>query len=190
VDNVPVGSGRLSVEIRRTAGRITASVRRTGDATPLEVVFSPALPLGANVSGKGVTAQPTPGDVHATVKATITDSADLGVAYTGGWSIEPPAMPTIIGRRSEAPRVLSERLGNDGRYVVSLEGMAGRSYQFRVRTPDAAAARGLVADVTSGAKAVVSETNAGRIVTIVFPSAGANSDGYTAATVSFSIGQR
>lgn len=57
VDHVPVGAGQLSFSLRRTAGRITASVRRRGDTTPLEVVFSPALPLGARVAGTGMTAQ-------------------------------------------------------------------------------------------------------------------------------------
>jgi hypothetical protein len=161
-DRVPVGGGQLSFVIRRTAGRITASVTRTGDALPIEVIFSPALPLGARVSGAGITLQPTPGDVHATAKATVTGAAELSVAYTGGWSIIPPAMPARIGRRSEAPRVLSERIGADGRYVVSLEGIAGRTYTFRVRTPDGE-----------------------RAVDVTFPAAGANADGYTVVTRPF-----
>lgn len=165
VDRVPVGRGQLSFVLRRTAGGITASVsvRQLGDAAPLEVVFSPALPLGAKVGGTGATVLATPGDVHVTVKAMVTTTAELSVSYTGGWSLVPPVMPAIIGHRSEAPRVLSERLGPDGRYVVSLEGIAGRSYSFRLRT--------------SG--------SADRLETITFPTNGANADGYTAVTVSF-----
>ncbi len=165
VDRVPVGRGSLSFVLRRTAGGITASVsaRQLGDAGPLEVVFSPALPLGAKVTGSGLTVETTPGDVHATVKATVTAAAELTVSYTGGWSLVPPVMPATIGQRSSAPRVLSERLGADGRYVVSLEGIAGRSYPFRLRTPG----------------------GVNRLETISFPSTGANADGYTAVTVSF-----
>lgn len=160
VDNVPVGSGRLSVVLRHTAGRITAAVRRAGDAAPLEVVFSPALPLGARVTSPGVTSQATPGDVHATVRTTT--SAQLAVTYTGGWSIIPPSMPPKIGQRSQAPRVLGERLGVDGTYRVSLEGLAGRSYVFRLKTP-----------------------SGDRSETIAFPATGANADGYTAFTATF-----
>ncbi len=164
VDNVPVGNGTMSLALRRSAGRITATVRRRGDPAPIEVVFAPALPLGARVSGTGAVIQNTPGDVHATVKAMVTDTAELGVSYTGGWQIVPPSMPAKIGHRSEAPRVISERLGTDGSYVVSLEGIAGRSYEFRVKTPGGE-----------------------RTETRTFPATGANADGYTAVTLTLTF---
>ena len=160
VDNVPVGAGRVSLAFKRTAGRITVAVRRTGDATPLEVVFSPALPLGAKVTSGGATEMA--GDLHATVRARVMDTAELSVSYSGGWSIVPPSMPARIGHRSEAPRVLSERIGPDGGYVVSLEGVAGRSYVFRLKTPAG-----------------------NRNETVTFPATGANADGYTALTLTF-----
>ena len=188
VHRVPVGGGQLSFVVRRAAGRIPASVTRTGDAAPLEVVFSPALPLGARVSGAGVTAAATPGDVHATVKASVTGRAELTVSYAGGWSVLPPSMPAVIGHRSEAPRVLSERLGGDGRYAVSLEGIAGRTYSFRVRAPDIGTSRALTTDVTAGGAAALSAVlpdSSERVVTITFPTSGANADGYTAITVRF-----
>jgi hypothetical protein len=86
----------------------------------------------------------------------------LSVSYSGGWSIVPPSMPARIGHRSEAPRVLSERIGPDGGYVVSLEGVAGRSYVFRLKTPAG-----------------------NRNETVTFPATGANADGYTALTLTF-----
>ncbi len=163
VDHVPVGSGRLSVTLTRTAGRVTASVRRMGDVTPLEVVFSPALPLGARVGGAGAAdSVHTRGDIHATVKMMVTDAAELSVAYSGGWGIVPPSMPAKIGHRSEAPRVISERLDAEGRYVVSLEGIAGRSYVFRLKTPDG-----------------------DRTETMTFPATGANADGYTSMVATY-----
>jgi hypothetical protein len=161
VANVPAGNGKLSIALKRAGGRITAAVRRTGDATPLEVVFSPALPLGAKVTGGGATIR-TPGDLHATVRAKVMDMAELTVSYAGGWSIVPASMPAKIGRRSEAPRVISERLAADGGYVVSLEGIAGRSYAFRLKTP-----------------------SGDRSETVTFPATGANADGYTATTATF-----
>lgn len=167
VDRVPVGRGQLSIAIRRTAGRITATITRSGDTAPIDVVFSPALPLGATVTGAGVTIEPTAGDVHATVNASVSAAAELIVHYTGGWSIIPPSMPAVIGQRSAAPRVLSERLSSNGRYTASLEGLAGRSYTFRLRTP---------------------ESTTESVITVAFPTTGANADGYSTASVS--LGRR
>ena len=162
VENVPVGTGKLSFAIRRTAGRITASVRRSGDVTPIDVVFSPALPLGARLSG----AIPTPGDVHGYSKMKVMDKAELSVTYSGGWAIVPPSIPPRIGQRSEAPRVLSERLDTSrgGDYVATLEGLAGRTYTFIVKLP-----------------------SGDRQETVTFPTTGANADGYTVTTLSISV---
>jgi hypothetical protein len=87
----------------------------------------------------------------------------LAVSYSGGWSIVPPVTRPLIGQRSSAPRILSERLVEGGRYAVSMEGIAGRSYVFRLRAPGAA----------------------DRAVTVTFPPTGANTDGYTALTLTF-----
>jgi len=185
VDRIPVGSGQLSIHIRRTAGRIVATLTRTGDVTPVEVAFSPALPLGARVTGRGVPTHETPGDIHATVTATVAASAEMTVSYSGGWSIVPPEMPARIGQRSEAPRVLSERLGADGWYEVALEGLAGRSYSFQISAPDARTAAALTAATTAGSSAFATPVagSAARVVTVTFPSVGANADGYTAMTM-------
>jgi glycogen debranching enzyme len=188
VDHVPVGAGELSFAIRRTAGRISATVRRTGDPTPLEVVFSPALPLGARAAGAGIVTQPTEGDVHATVKAMVSERAELGVSYSGGWSIVPPVTRPLIGQRSSAPRILSERLAEGGRYAVSMEGIAGRSYVFIVRAPSGDTARVFTIAATAGGTAVAAAASPGRVdraITVTFPATGANADGYTALTVSF-----
>jgi hypothetical protein len=132
----------------------------------------------------------TPGDLHATVQASLTTTTSVGVRFTGGWSIIPPVMPAAIGGRSRAPRVLSERLGGNGnRYTVSLEGLSGQTYAFTIRAPDASAATSLGAEPSGGGRATVDPARARdpeRTVSITFPSAGANADGYTATTVTFS----
>ena len=160
VDNVPVGRGALSFTVRRSAGGIVLAARRTGpDREPLDLIFSPALPLGARVTTADAKTEVTPGDVHAAVRTTIGTSATLRVAYSGGWSIVPPDMPAVIGERSRAPRIRSERLeaarrgappGTE-RYVVSLEGLAGRTYAFRIGAPSNLAAHDLGAETTGGA---------------------------------------
>ena len=187
VDNLPVGAGRLSFVLRRSPGRITASVRRTSsDRLPLEVVFSPALPLGAVASGSGATTKLTLGDVHVTMTAMVIDTAELRVTFSGGWGIVPPVMPAVIGHRSEAPRVVKERLGQDGRYLLSLEGIAGRSYDFRVLAPDAASAQALSVEISAGGSVEIGRVKGSeRIVAITFPGGGANADGYSAVVATF-----
>jgi glycogen debranching enzyme len=192
VDNVPVGQGVLSISLRRQAGRISAAVARRGPAgPPVELVFSPALPLGARPA-PGIEADRTPGDVHGTVRGPLADSGRYEVPFTGGWSIVPPAMRPAIGDRSAAPRVLSERLSGDGaeRYTVALEGLAGRTYRFRVRVPDETG--GVLVVSSAGGKATVAPAPPGaeRIVDVTFPAGGANADGYTATTIAFAGTQR
>jgi hypothetical protein len=189
VENVPVGGERLDIALRRTAGRISAEVTRRATAgaparMPLEIVFSPALPLGAVTSAPS---ERTAGDIHATVRGTLDSTLALGIDYSGGWSIEPPAMRPAIGDRSQAPRILSERM-TGGRYVVSLEGLAGRSYRFRLRAPAAAV---IVTAAATGTATLGAARDPGepREVDITFPRAGANGDGYTALTVSFTGGR-
>lgn len=184
VDNVPVGRGALSFTIRRSRGRITADVRRTGEIAPIEVVFSPALPLGARVSGAQSTR--TPGDVHATVRARVAASATLAVMYAGGWSVIPPDMPAVIGERSHAPRVLSERLDSSGGYVLSLEGLAGASYTFGLVPPSM---DGLTVAASAGAQASLVRHEGERdvVLHVTFPVEGANADGYTSATVTVRV---
>ena len=102
-------------------------------------------------------------------------------------------MPAAVGARSAAPRVLSERLATTAGagYAVQLEGLAGRAYTFRIGAPSAEIARRLTANVSAGATATLDLRQANgtsRLVTIIFPVAGANADGYSSATATFSSG--
>lgn len=188
VDNVPVGSGCLSVVIRRSADAISASVRGEGLGGPVQVDFSPALPAGASASGSGVTVQQHPGERHATVRGTLTTAAEIRVSVRPGWSIALPIMPPRVGERSQAPRMLSEWTDDSSHYRVKLEGIAGRMYTFRVRVPGAAAARVLTASTSEGARVRLLPGVPGsreRDVEISFPTANPDADGYTSATLSF-----
>jgi glycogen debranching enzyme len=190
VDNVPVGSDRVSFVLRRGGRGMVASVRRTGgDDAPLEVIFSPALPHGAVAEGAGVTASRFARDMHGIARALLRDQVELRVGHGGGWSIEPPETRPMIGDRSHAPRVLEERIGADGQYQVIVEGLAGRSYTFRVHAPDQAAASGLLVSAGGGGSAVAGKA-AGetRWVEITLPRSGANADGYTTASIGFRRG--
>jgi glycogen debranching enzyme len=155
VDDVAVGTARVSIAVRHSAGHISATFTRSGGA-PLAVTFSPALPLGATTT---LPHADTPGDVHATASGTLGDRLVLDVPYRGGWSLIPMNPAPRIGDRSSALRVLSERMV-DGRYVATLEGLAGRTYALGVVAPNG------VATMDS----------------VTFPRAGANADGYVTLT--------
>ncbi|MEI2718574.1 MAG: hypothetical protein V9E87_00320 [Gemmatimonadales bacterium] len=89
--------------------------------------------------------------------------------------------------------MLSERLVN-GDYQVALEGIAGRSYTFRVLTPVGdASAPVRVLSGEAGAVGVERAPDAprARLVTVTFPTTGApNSDSYVPATLRFSVAPR
>ena len=125
--NIPVGSAVVDVALRRTIDGFRAELRRRGNGAPIDIVFSPALPLGASTA---LPTTPTAGDLHATVRGVLRDTLTMDVGYRGGWSIVAPRNEVGIGDRSSAARVLSERLV-DGKYTVALEGRAGRAYRFR-----------------------------------------------------------
>ena len=188
VTNVPVGGDRISFFIQRTAGAYRLDVSRAGAGAPLDIEFSPALPLGARGEDAGATVHAYPGDVHETVRGELDGSLRLTVHYAGGWSLIPPAMPAVIGERSHAPRVLSERIiaapGGAEQFEVSMEGLSGRSYTFDVMAPSDDAARALAAASSAGS-AELEPARAGshRELRVTFPGAGANSDGYTRVTV-------
>ena len=190
VEHVPVGAGRLTLSVRRSAASLTlTAIRETADATPLEIEFAPALPLGARVT-TAAAVQSTAGDLHASVRGTLDRQLTLTVGYSGGWAIVPPVMPPTIGARSAAPRVLSERIVN-GDYQVAFEGLAGQSYTFRLLTPvpDAnAPLRVMSAEASAVGVRLVPDAPRARLVTVTFPSTGTpNSDNYVPATVRFSV---
>ncbi|HET9514575.1 MAG TPA: galactose-1-epimerase, partial [Gemmatimonadales bacterium] len=156
VENIRFGSTTIDLRLRKDGGRYRAELSRLGGSGPIEVVFMPALPLGATSPAERTE---TPGDVHATARGTLRQSLTLEVPYQGGWNVAPPARRPAIGDRSSAPRILSERLSN-GTYTVMIEGRAGTTERFRLR-----------------------EGDDWREVEIAFPAAGASPDGYTTATL-------
>ena len=159
VEHIPYGAGTVRVRLTRSGAGIRAELWQRDAGGAIDVIFNPALPLGATTT---VERSETPGDVHATVRGVLRDSLTLEVPYRGGWSIAPPPSRPAIGDRSVAPRVLSERIVA-GAYTVTLEGRAGRSERFRVR-----------------------EADRWREVEVSFPTGGANADGYTSTILSLS----
>ena len=194
VEHVPVGPDRVNLTIIRdgTGLHLTLSDSPRPPwpsypgprplSTPLDVEFAPALPLGATVTLPAGDVAQTPGDVHATVRVRWDAAvATAHVQYTGGWHLM-ASRPAAArpGARSQAQRVLSERMVN-GAYLVTVEGLAGSRGSLTVIPPDRSAARTVHVSASNGAAAQPAATGLAsrRDVMFTFPLAGANADGYT-----------
>lgn len=201
VSGVPVGSDRLSFTLMRDRDSysIAASIARgtphrlgtpgTGLPTPIDLEFSPALPLGATISLPTADVRSTPGDVHATVRQRLSGGFDtLRVRYSGGWSIMPAAIRgPLPGARSSKARVISERIAG-GSYRVTLEGLAGTEGMYFFVPNGTAGDRNPAVTASNGATVKFGsrvEGDAKRTIFVTFPATGANADGYTTTELSF-----
>lgn len=147
VTAVPIGEERLTLTIQRGDGHYLADLRRTqphlfkAGTGPLSVRFSPALPLGARVqritvNGRDVQVQyeETLHDVHPLVEFRLEEEALVEIEFRGGVEIVLPKEEVLPGAESEGLRILDFR--REGReYVIVAEGLPGKSYRLRLRTP-------------------------------------------------------
>jgi glycogen debranching enzyme len=182
-----VGADRVSVDFERGPGMVRATVRRASAATPLDVTFSPALPLGATVTsvsrGDGggplsFVVDTTPGDVHARASVAVCERETITVSYSGGWSAWLAPDPPRIGDRSHAARIVEERL-RQGEYLLTLEGRAGASYAVTIDGPR----EWRVLD--DAIHPVCGESGTRCAVTVPFGADSSNADGYRLRTLRF-----
>jgi hypothetical protein len=146
VTGFPIGTDALDVMFERGPGHYTVRLRRPAGDQPLELDVSPALPLGARVTGITVdgraarfTPQQTSHDLHAPVRMSLRAAANVEIRFAGGAEIVSPDETVQVGSSSGALRVLDFR--RDGNvYVVEVEGVPGREYELLVRSQAAPAA--------------------------------------------------
>jgi hypothetical protein len=204
VSNIPLGADKIGISIIREGGALTLRLSESPQppysllrglkplSSPVEVEFSPALPLGATVALPPADVTRTEGDVHGTVRVRFDDMrAELRVPYSGGWSITATDRSgPRVGERSHKARVLSERL-TDGTYRVLVEGLAGQRGYFTLMPPDPTSKRRIVLEAVPGAEALIVPRPGSTTrfdVSLLFPSTGANADGYTSAQLIFTQG--
>lgn len=172
VERLPVGSGRYTVRFARTDSTLATDVVRTAGTGVDTMVFEPALPLGARVTavhvdGRRVAcgARDTGADVHLACRLPLGKRLQVAVQHTPGWQVVLPPPAPRRGARSSALKLVSQRLVGDT-LVLRVEGLAGRHYALRVRTP-----RGE------------------RTVAIAVPPEGDPVDGYRATSIRVTAGQ-
>jgi hypothetical protein len=187
VDHVRVGRERLAFTLtRRDHTLILEAWRESGEAARgIDLVFSPALPLGADSivvsAGDAGAPQRLPGAVVATARGTLRERVRLIVTWKDGWEVRLPRQAPKIGDRSTALRLLSERL-DQGRYVVRLQGRAATAYEIAVRGPAVAPMSVTVEPSTAVIPPLEPHPPDARgfaPLRVTFPATNADDDGYT-----------
>jgi hypothetical protein len=188
VDNLAIGSDRVSFTVKRNGRTLLAEVWRTdGDAArPIDVTFAPAIPLGADGVTMMVPGEPVidrlPGAVVALSTAKLRERLRLGVSWTGGWEVATDEPAPRIGDRSSAMRVVKERM-RDGHYEVTLQGRAGTTHVLRVRGPTDSLAVTRVDPALTPAPTTAPAVGGWIPLRFTLPTQGADDDGYVTITV-------
>jgi hypothetical protein len=142
VGNVTVGESVLDLAIERSAGRMEITVRTTR-GTPPAVALAPGFPLDARVRSVTVDGMETAfrtrreGDVQR-VELELAGAGPaarrIAMTYDEGTEVFARAQLPEAGSASEGLRILRCR-AEDGALRLTLEGVAGRTYDVGVRTP-------------------------------------------------------
>ncbi len=179
VRGLPVGDGRVSVTLVQGATSTVATL--SGDGPPVDVVFTPQVPVGARDVRTVVSPRSgahgervTPGDVTRRSPASPDpgvrpNSAVPGVVrvgstpvtvtttWRGGYAVDAPLVDLEVGQRSAGLRVL-DVAGEDGAVRVELEAPAGSSQDLTLHGPRPARVEGAEIVAWTGARGRVRVT--------------------------------
>lgn len=141
VHNAAVGRARYDLSFRKSATRLTLSLRRTNEAPAVAIQYQPRLPLGAvirsaTVSGPGAppcgSPEATARDVTITCTVPPADRAEITIDFEPGYEVLLPPVEVERGARSRQLRLLDQRLEGDT-LALTLEGPAGTTVPILVR---------------------------------------------------------
>jgi glycogen debranching enzyme len=149
--NVAAGDARYDLKLVRGAGRMTITITQQSSAPTApstlshgveRFVLSPAFPLDARVRKVKVQGHTTQfemksmGDVQrAEVSIESRDpTVEIVFTYTEGTDIYLVPESLKHGAQSEGLRILRSRADREALHLL-LEGLGGRTYAMRVRTP-------------------------------------------------------
>jgi hypothetical protein len=149
VRRLRAGPNTFDVSLARGGGQMNIRLRPTNAAGDAETKNSttfriaPAFPLDARVRSVRVDGRPVSfrarraGDVlTAEFDVVVRRPVDVRVAYDEGSDVYVPFEPPAPGARSESLRVLRSTAG-EGALRLLLEGLGGRTYTLRLKTPHA-----------------------------------------------------
>jgi glycogen debranching enzyme len=147
VRRVPAGGARYDFAVERGSGREAITVARSeGTAGPTGGVerlrIAPSFPLDARVTGATVNGRPAKfelvraGDLQRAVVLVESPgpTSEVVFTYQPGSDVYAPVAAPLPGATSNGLRILRSRADTSG-LTVTVEGLGGRPYQLRVRTP-------------------------------------------------------
>lgn len=193
VEHVRVGRATVGLLLTRKARTLALEVWREDGSggAPLTLEFAPSIPSGADsvVTSSGALVVPVrlSGAVVARTQGTLRERLRLFVTWSQGWEVRSPTPAAQIGDRSQAMRVVSERM-EGSRYVAQLEGRAGASYTLGVRGPAATRMAVTVLPVNAPVPPLEPgppDRQGFAPLRITFPTLDANDDGYVGLTLVF-----
>jgi hypothetical protein len=156
VRHVRVGGIVVDVAYAVSDTLFKAVVRRVSGGGPLALRFEPALAPGARIRAVTAGGRSVPFQVTSNGRAELVafevglgDSVAVAVRYTPGWRLEVPTQAPERGERSSNLKVLDARVEGSV-FVVTLEGLAGATYQLGVVRPDGRLGREAVAFPATG----------------------------------------
>ncbi|HEX8282292.1 MAG TPA: GH116 family glycosyl hydrolase [Pyrinomonadaceae bacterium] len=149
VRRLRAGADTFDLSLARGGGQMTIKIRPSGATAADETkrgttfVIAPAFPLDARVRTVRVDGRPVAfsvermGDVQtAEFAVEVRRPVEVRVAYDEGSDVSVPFEPPAPGARSESLRVLRST-AEGGALRLLLEGLGGRTYTLRLKTPHA-----------------------------------------------------
>ncbi|HET6220366.1 MAG TPA: hypothetical protein VFE27_25275, partial [Acidobacteriaceae bacterium] len=113
IRNIKVPGGNVTMTVRRVANGLVLETENSGG--PIDLLFSPEVPLGAHISGadfngrpKEVRTEEHAQDTHATLKLTVPPGrSHCLVRYEGGVSLSAGSPAPLLGEPSTAIKITS-----------------------------------------------------------------------------------
>jgi glycogen debranching enzyme len=173
VKNFAAGDAQYDLAIERTDGRATVRItqRRASDNArgAARLIVGPAFPLDAQINSVTVNGQNAKfitkqaGDVQfaEVVIENPAASSEAVFSYAEGTGVYAEAQPLAAGAASQGLRILRARAEATA-LRLTVEGLGGRSYNARVRTPKRVGQTdGVTVNETSGRDALLTMRFAG-----------------------------
>jgi hypothetical protein len=113
VSNIKGSGGTVTMTVARVAQGLELQIENSG--SPVELLYSPAIPLGARLAGAEFDGKPVevrtetnPQDTHATLKLTLPKGrSHCMIRYQGGVSLSVNSPAPLLGEPSKAIKITS-----------------------------------------------------------------------------------
>jgi glycogen debranching enzyme len=113
IENIRTSGGKIDLTLARVPQGLDLEMENSG--RPVELLFSPEIPLGAHLSGAELDGKPVatqreehPQDTHATLRFTLPrGKSHCRIRYEGGVSVSASGSPPLVGDSSRTVKITS-----------------------------------------------------------------------------------